>query len=514
MSDTYTNIDLSSKDWTDIYSVSGIAVGTRIKVEKIGKWPIHLSVSAAQPAVDSEEFEILRDGVVMTNTNGDAGAWARAYRGRGKIKVSVIDSGFGPEVKINAGSSVSSIPGGTGKGINLDAWGRQKAVLDQSLLHGVFTYNVPEDKWREWFNGVELTSFSNATSEDGELRLTSGATLNDVTVLDTFRNPRYQPNRGHLYSTSMFFPNPTALGMRDFGIFTDESGVFFRLKSDGLYACRQTSSGGVPQPVIEEKIDDNLLPSDLDLSKGNIYDIQMQWRGVGDIFFYIGKTKDQQVLVHTMYHLNLSTSLNVWNPANPIAFRCENLGDEVEIKCGCVDITTEGGEPAAGSYGSISINNDTGSVDVAGFNTPVLAVRSKKIFNTLRNTRDTLALLATAYGDQRNIVRIWCTRDETSITLNDQVWSDFRDGHLESVKYDINDDGTPLVGTPMTFDTSKAELIFSSRVDQDQSYATSALFEGRTNIYQAPGDIFIFTVHRETGGATAVGVIYEFAEEI
>jgi hypothetical protein len=66
----------------------------------------------------------------------------------------------------------------------------------------------------------------------------------------------------------------------------------------------------------------------------------------------------------------------------------------------------------------------------------------------------------------------------------------------------------------MAFDTSKAQLIFGARIDQDQSYSTSALFEGRTEIYQTPGDIFIFTVHRETGGSTSVGITYEFAEAI
>ena len=66
----------------------------------------------------------------------------------------------------------------------------------------------------------------------------------------------------------------------------------------------------------------------------------------------------------------------------------------------------------------------------------------------------------------------------------------------------------------MTFDTSKATLIFGSRVNQDTAYSTSALFEGRTDIIQTPGDIFIFTMHRETGASCNVGVTYEFAEEI
>ena len=93
--------------------------------------------------------------------------------------------------------------------------------------------------------------------------------------------------------------------------------------------------------------------------------------------------------------------------------------------------------------------------------------------------------------------------------MNDQAWVDFRDGHLEAIEYDF-----PNVTTPMTFDTAKATLVFGSRVDQDQSYSTTGLFGGPTQIHQTPGDVFIFTLHRETGGAVNGGVTYEFAESI
>jgi hypothetical protein len=66
----------------------------------------------------------------------------------------------------------------------------------------------------------------------------------------------------------------------------------------------------------------------------------------------------------------------------------------------------------------------------------------------------------------------------------------------------------------MTFDIAKASLIFGSRVDMDQTYSTSALFEGRTEIYLTPGDMFVFTIHRETGQGCNVGVSFEFAEAI
>ena len=132
------------------------------------------------------------------------------------------------------------------------------------------------------------------------------------------------------------------------------------------------------------------------------------------------------------------------------------------------------------------------------------------IIDGIINTRDTMALLATGYADQRSIMRVWATRDFSAITDGTQLWQGFGDEHLEYISYKVS----PDITTPMTFDTTKANLVFSARVDQDQSYSTSALFEGRTDIFITPGDMFIFTIHRETAGATNVGVSFEFAEEI
>lgn len=204
----------------------------------------------------------------------------------------------------------------------------------------------------------------------------------------------------------------------------------------------------------------------------------------------------------------------MFNPAAPIAFECIDLGDTVSISCGCVDVSSEGGKDNGKTYGSVFMGNLTGSVLVSGFNTPIIAIRNKSLIGGLINTRDVLALLATAYADQRCIFRVWITRDDTAVTLNDQIWSDFGDGHIEYVTYGLNQDGSALAGVPIAFTLAKATGQFGCRVDQDQSYSTSALFEGRTDIYLTPGDTTIFTMHRETGGNANVGVTFEFAEAI
>lgn len=382
--------------------------------------------------------------------------------------------------------------------LGYDAWGRLKTVADRSLFHGMFTYNVPVRVWEEKFNGATQV-FTNATSENGELHLVSGATLNDKTMLKSFRNPRYQPNRGHLYSSSVFLPSVSDLGNRRFGYFTDESGAFFSLESGSLYAVVRTTITAVTS---EDKY--LIDTTGIDLTKGNIFDIQMQWRGVGNYKFFINN-----VLVKTIEYLGTRDNLTMFNPANPVSFECENLGNDVELICGCVDVTSEGGNANGKEYGSVGIDNDSGQVAITGLNIPMIAIRSKLTVNGLINTRDTLALLSSAYGDQRCVFRVWSTRDFTAITENDQSWVDFGDGHLEYMQYD-----NPNVGTPMSFDTAKADLVFTARVNQDETYATSALFEGRTEIYQTVGEMFVFTLHRETGGAMNGGITYEFGEAI
>lgn len=401
-----------------------------------------------------------------------------------------------------------------GAGINSDAWGRQKVIRDKRLLHGLFTDSIPTNKWYEMLNGTELTSFTKASSLNGKMRLTSGATPTDVSMLRTFNNPRYQPNRGLIYSSSIFCPNPTNDGVRDWGCFTDYAGVFFRLKSDGLYVCIQSSTGTTPNALIENKIPTENLPPEFDVSKGNIYDIQGQWRGVGDWHFFIGDPQTGvSTKVYTYKHLNLYTELSVFNPAMPIAFRCKNITEEVILECGCVDVSSEGGEIEDGQYSSITVNNESGQLALTGFNAPVMVIKSQKLFNTITNTRDATFLGLSAYSDQRAFVRIWRTRDETAITLNGQTWANLNDGHTQYIVAGLDEDGSAAAGT-FTFDTTKAVVVFGNRVAQDVPYEYNTDFEKSTRIQQSPGDLYIVTLHRETGGAHNGGVTWELSEEI
>lgn len=466
-----TRISLSRTEYVKISS----AVGASAVIE-VNEGVAHVTTSSTKPDVGSESFHRVTDGERLYIDSTDSDIWARASSNKALLTITEHVKSY-----------------------NTDAWNRNKVVHDWSILHGMFTFDIPKDRWYEMIDDVEQITFVSATSVDGALNLASGA-LNQKRQLRTYRHPRYEPNRGHVYSNSMFFPTPTASAERSVGLFTPQAGVGFRLRAGTLYAFRRTTIGGITTDV-EQAI---TLPADVNLAKGNVYDIQFQWRGVGSYFFYINLK-----LVASLDLLGTLDNLSIFDPSLPIAFECINQGDATTLVSGCVDVTTEGGRDSGKTYGAISTTTESGSISVTGFNQPVLAVRNKKQIGALNNTRDMLALLVSAYSDQKSLFRVWATRDDTAVTLNDQTWSDFRDGHIEYIEYN-----NPGVATPITFDTTKTTLIFSCRVNIDSTYTATAMFEGRTDIYQTPGDIFIFTLHRDNGQGASVGVTYEFAEGI
>lgn len=290
-----------------------------------------------------------------------------------------------------------------------DAWGVQKVSTPFSLFHGMWTYDIPPSMWHMYENGTQVYSSTDITSTNGHAKLLTTAT-NTTLLLESRECPRYQPNRGHLFSTALWLPNKTNDGVRDFGLFTTENGVFFRLKSDGkLYAVLRRGSS----EILEEEIDTSVL-SGFDVEKNNIYDIQLQWRGAGNYLFYIGDpATGTSRLVHTFNLLGTLTTVSIENPAQPIAFKCTRTTENVEMNIGCADVTSENGSLERHQYGSIHAEN----ISVAtGSEQPVLSVHSPLQINSETNTRTVQLARITVFCDKKAEFHVYTSRDSTALT--------------------------------------------------------------------------------------------------
>jgi hypothetical protein len=285
--------------------------------------------------------------------------------------------------------------------IRLDAWGIQKVSFPKSLFHGMFTFDVPQTKWMMYENGVQVYSSTRIVSDNGAGKIAADATITR-SLVESRVCPRYQPNRGHLFSNAVIAPSKNLRILREWGVGTAENGVLFRLKSDGLlYAVLY--SGGVQK--YEDVIDTSGL-TNFSVEAGNVYDIQYQWRGVGNYLFFINLT-----LVHVFEHLGTLTALSMENPALPVKLYTEYQGDAGHFLVGCVDISSENGEEEKLEYGAAYATNVATAT-----NTPIIVIKQPLQILGNTNTRDLTLSRISFSCSKKATFKVWSTRDATAFT--------------------------------------------------------------------------------------------------
>jgi hypothetical protein len=368
-----------------------------------------------------------------------------------------------------------------------DAWGRNKMVLDYTLFHGLFTINVPDELWVEYFNGVERakTSF---TSVSGGLVCQGSA--GNVHTLMSKRHCKYQPNRGHLFSTAVIFPDALLNVDQEFGLFSDRVGVFFRVNQGVLYACKRTVINGVSQEMAEAIT----LPDGFDLTKGHVYDIQYQWRGVGNYYFYADLE-----LVHTFNLLGTLTGISMSNPSLPITFRLNGLASMI---VGCADVSSEGGSKQNRQRGSL----DTEELSLSTAEIPVIAIRIPDTFlyNGVveMNTRDIALRRITGYADDNTTMRVYYTRDATKFIGT--TWTGYNT--LNTLEYSV--DGNVTIDNL----TTNIKRIATARIGGNSTEKIENPDDEYGDFYVTHGDYLIVTM--EAKNATIGGSSLEWGAEI
>ena len=490
MSDTLPNIDLPSGQWVNIYTASGILTGTAIAVENVGDDDVYLVVSALEPTDDNIYHIITPDSEVLQNQPGDSGAWAKCPHSDGKLNVfKVSEPGFAP---------ASSSPVILGRGITLDAWGTQKMSLPLSLFHGLFTYDIPQSMWLLYENGAEVGASAQIQSIGGVANIATTATITNA-VLESREAPRYQPNRGHLFSMAGWFPNKTNDGQRDFGLFTRENGVFFRLKSDGLlYAVLRSNN----IETKEELIDTGPLTG-FDVEKNNIYDIQYQWRSAGNYMFYIGDpASGVSKLVHVIKNLGVMQAASMENPALPICFEASRNTQDVEMNIACADITSENGRTDTERFSSAYAED----VAVNGANEPVLIVSQPLLVGGKTNTRGVTLARISVKCDKKAVFKVWITRDPTAIT--GATFQPVNSGSfVESDSPDM--DATAVRATSVNI--ASMQFVDAIPVEASRLQQVDNPYRGRIEFPVVRGDYLVITVTSTNSIATAV---IEWGEQI
>jgi len=391
--------------------------------------------------------------------------------------------------------------------LGFDAWGRNKSISDKSMFSGLFTYDVPRKLWKEMLsNGtdyIEQTSFAKTTSIGGQLRFTSGTVLNEKTQLRSKKHVRYQPNRGHLYSASMFMPDPTNAGIRRWGIILPCNGVFFELIGTG---ASFTFNFVVRSDCVDTKTDiTNLLPVGFDFEKGNLYDFQMQWRGVGDFKVFVNLEE-----IYVSNGAGTRDSVSVENPSLPVGFETENLGDEVVMLGGCVDITSEGGEEIHAQFASFSTGSTLATVNNSGVATMGVRMPVKITYEgqEVCYSRDSLLSRISSFCKDESFTEVYIARGVYMSSLPNITWTQEQDGFIE---FSIGGEGSDL---DVAFQADKANLSLLTSVRQEKDFLVSSNNPDPIHSpFEVTSDDYIIVVCVPDGNSTA-GCTIEMAEQI
>ena len=88
MAATLGSITLNSNQWTNVYQMTGIAVGTKIAIQNVGSSDVYLTSSLNQPELDSDSFQVIQaNNFPLSNSCSDIGAWAMSPNQNAKINV-------------------------------------------------------------------------------------------------------------------------------------------------------------------------------------------------------------------------------------------------------------------------------------------------------------------------------------------------------------------------------------------------------------------------------------------
>ena len=237
--------------------------------------------------------------------------------------------------------------------IDKTAFGIQKLSQDFTQLHCLYTFDIPDNIMRvaEKIGGViyfreKNDDAVNARSENAEIVCEAGA--NEVTIVYSRRHPRLQPNRGLIFSPSIFCDSFNTVGAEiEYGLFNiNESDLSIYdgitvAYSEGIIYKRVYSHG-------TRKLNDPIPSSEISLrdqtfnpALGHLFDIQGQWRGVGDFYYWLSSPYDDQSYKMGEYTaINKSSNLTTSNPALHAGYIARNGG---RVRSGCFDVSSEGG---------------------------------------------------------------------------------------------------------------------------------------------------------------------------
>lgn len=278
----------------------------------------------------------------------------------------------------------------TPSGTMTDAFGRIRVSEGLTLFDSQHRYQ-DNGKWSTATNGTSNTQY-NLSESSVDMQVNTAN--NDYVYRETTKVFAYQPGKSLLVMNTFAMNEPKANLTQRVGYFGTDNGIY--LENDGTanyLVLRSNTTGTIVNTRVAQtdwnmdkfdgtgySVSDSNHGDGLDVTKTNIFWMDIEWLGVGDVrcgFVVSGKP----LVAHVFHNDNLKTAPYMTTACLPVRYEIKNTGITTggsKLKQICSTVISEGGYALAGKQraasGLISAPKD---IPTAGTFTPIISIRLK-----------------------------------------------------------------------------------------------------------------------------------------
>ncbi len=273
----------------------------------------------------------------------------------------------------------------------VDAFGRQRTSQSTTLWDNIQEYGDNTLFWETQLVGSGTSVF---LPNESSVRMRVTTTSGDKVVRQTKQYFRYQPGKSQLVMiTGLLGAIKTNVRQR-IGYFDIENGLFFEQNGTELRVVRRSKTTGsvvdtsVPQSLWNIDKLDGTGPSGftLDMSKVQVFVIDFQWLGAGEVRFGVYSDRNEVLYCHRLGAMNVLDSVYMTAPNLPLRYEIENIGtsaSQTDMKHICTAIGSETGFDEDKSL-NFSAGNGATTISVTT-RRPVFSIRPKTSFGGKTN---------------------------------------------------------------------------------------------------------------------------------
>ena len=253
-----------------------------------------------------------------------------------------------PVIRTTGSGGQYSTAGNTNTGI--DAFGRQRVSEPFTIFDNSFRYG---DDTRNWSIATAGSGTSTPLENESSIQMSVSNASGDSVYRETKRVFQYQPGKSLLILNTFVMSTPKANLRQRVGYFGNENGIFVEQDGLTLNIVKRDYLTSAPTDTQIAQTSWNVDPLNgtgpsgitLDMSKAQIFWIDMEWLGVGSVrtgFVING----QFVIAHIFHHANIISSVYMTTATLPIRYEIENTAGtsgNSTMKQICSTVMSEGG---------------------------------------------------------------------------------------------------------------------------------------------------------------------------